>query len=152
MDLHSLVSNGDSKNRKRIGRGNASGWGKTAAKGHKGQKARSGGGVAPWFEGGATPLYRRLPKFGFKSLKQIQKKNKFNLVSLTDLNKFNDGDTVDLTSLRAHGLAGSNKLRGGVKILATGDLSTKNLIIKVNAISSTAQAKIEELGGTIETL
>ena len=128
----------------RRGRGHGSGNGKTAGKGHKGQKARSG---APrvGFEGGQMPLYRRLPKRGFtnRNTKEIV------AVNIDRLNVFEDGADVTIEALQAKGIV--NKTYDGVKILATGEL-TKKLNVKVNAFSEGAKAKIEALGGTCEVI
>lgn len=140
---------GARKNRKRLGRGNASGQGRTAGKGEKGQKARTGGKIPAWFEGGSVPLYRKIPKLGFKSRKQILGVNSYALINVSDLNLFDDGDVVDLQALRERGVHESCKNRAGVKLLANGDL-TKKLTVKVNAASEEAVKKIEAAGGTIE--
>jgi len=146
MDLSNLKpAAGSTKNRKRIGRGPGSGTGKTAAKGHKGQKARSGGSVKPGFEGGQMPLQRRLPKRGFTSLnKQI-----FAVVNLSDLDVFEAGSVVGLEALGTAGLIGS--VKDGVKILATGEL-TKALTIQAHKFSKAAAEKIEAAGGKVEVL
>jgi large subunit ribosomal protein L15 len=140
---------GARKNRKRLGRGNASGTGRTSGKGEKGQKARTGGKIPAWFEGGSVPLYRKIPKLGFKSRKQILGINSYALVNVSDLNLFKDGDVVDLEALKARGVSESCKNRAGVKLLANGEL-TKKLTVKVNAASQEAVKKIEAAGGTIE--
>ena len=128
----------------RRGRGHGSGNGKTAGKGHKGQKARSG---APriGFEGGQMPLYRRLPKRGFtnRNSKDIV------AINISALEAFEDGATVDVEALIAKGII--NNPRDGVKILGNGEL-TKKLNVKVNAYSESAAAKIQELGGTAEVM
>jgi len=128
----------------RRGRGHGSGNGKTAGKGHKGQKARSG---APrtGFEGGQMPLYRRLPKRGFKCIntKDIV------AINVSMLNKFNDGDDVTVEALKANGVI--SHARDGVKILGNGEL-TKKVNVKVNAYSASAKEKIEALGGTAEVI
>ena len=130
--------------RKRLGRGIGSGLGKTSGKGHKGQKARSGGGVRRGFEGGQTPLYRRLPKRGFNN---IHAKN-YTEVTLTMLNK-SEATEVTAESLLASGAI--SKIGDGVKILGNGEL-TKKLNVKVNAVSETAKTKIEAAGGTVEVI
>ena len=129
----------------RRGRGHASGNGKTAGRGHKGQKARTGGGVRPGFEGGQMPLYRRLPKRGFKcrNTKHIIAIN----VALLDV--FENGATVDIDALKSKGLV-SNP-RDGVKILGNGDIN-KKLTVKVNQFSESAARKIQEAGGTAEVI
>ena len=145
MNLHELSpAEGANKSSKRIGRGHGSGWGKTAGKGHKGQKARSG---APriGFEGGQMPLYRRLPKRGFKN---INSKNII-AINVSMLNRFEDGATVNVESLMEIGLV-SNP-RDGVKILGNGEL-TKKLNVAVNAYSASAIEKIQALGGSAEVI
>ncbi len=130
----------------RRGRGHGSGNGKTAGKGHKGQKARSGGGVRPGFEGGQMPLYRRIPKRGFKCIntKEIVAIN----VSL--LNEiFDDGAVVDISALASKGLV--SHARDGVKILGNGEI-TKKLTVKVNFYSAAAKEKIEAAGGKAEVI
>lgn len=146
MDLSQLKpATGSTKNRKRIGRGHASGQGKTAGKGHKGQNARSGGGVKPGFEGGQMPLQRRLPKRGFTS---INKKD-YNLVNLRDLEVFEAGSTV---SLELYGQVGIvKKMKDGIKILADGELS-KSLTVQAHKFSKSAVEKIEAAGGKVEVI
>jgi len=146
MDLSNLKpAIGSTKNRKRIGRGPGSGTGKTAGKGHKGQNARSGGGVKPGFEGGQMPLQRRLPKRGFTPLN----KKDYALVNLQDLASFEAGSVVDLEVLTKTGLVGA--VKDGVKILGTGEL-TNALTIKAHKFSKSAAAKIEAAGGTAEVI
>ena len=127
----------------RRGRGHGSGNGKTAGKGHKGQNARSGGGVRPGFEGGQLPLYRKLPKRGFN--------NKFATVyatiNVSDLNKFEDGATVNLEALINAGLV--KKEFDGLKVLGNGEL-TKKLTVEAKVFSATAKEKIEAAGGNAE--
>ena len=130
---------------KRIGRGLGSGNGKTAGKGHKGQNARSGGGVAIGFEGGQTPLYKRIPKRGFTNYTR----KTYAVVNVEQLNKFEDGAVVDAASLKEAGLV--SKLYDGVKVLGNGSLE-KKLTVKVNKVSKTAQALIEKAGGSVEVL
>lgn len=129
----------------RRGRGHGSGNGKTAGKGHKGQKARSGGGVRPGFEGGQMPLYRRLPKRGFKN----RNSKEIIAINVDVLNRFEDGAEVTVESLLA--TSAISKAGDGVKILGNGEL-TKKLTVKVNAVSETAKAKIEAAGGTVEVI
>ena len=147
MKLHELTpAAGSKKAVKRIGRGPASGQGKTAGKGHKGQLARAGRVMRPGFEGGQLPLQRRLPKRGFNNIfaKEIV------TVNVSDLEKrFNDGDVVDVAALKASGLI--KKELDGVKVLGNGDL-TKKLEVKVNAYSEAAKAKIEAAGGKAEVV
>jgi len=150
MDLSSIGGT-DKKNRKRLGRGNGSGTGKTSGKGHKGQKARSGGGTRLGFEGGQMPLYRRVPKRGFYSRKQTLGLNQYTTVKLSDLEKFEDGSEVNHNSLKAGGFNIPSKNKAGLKVLAQGNL-TKKITLKVNAISKSAQEKIESLGGTVEII
>ena len=146
MDLSNLKpAIGSTKNRKRIGRGPGSGTGKTSGKGHKGQNARSGGGVKPGFEGGQMPLQRRLPKRGFVSLN----KKVYALVNLQDLTTFEAGSIVDLEVLTKTGLVGS--VKDGVKILGTGELAIA-LTVKAHKFSKSAAAKIEAAGGTVEVI
>ncbi len=147
MDLSNLrPAIGSTKNRKRIGRGPGSGNGKTAGKGHKGQNARSGGGVKPGFEGGQMPLQRRLPKRGFKSLN----KKVYALVNLRDLQElFETGSVVDIESLGQNGLV--NKIYDGIKVLGDGDLN-KSLTVKAHKFSQSAVAKIEAAGGKAEVI
>mgnify|MGYP001371984706 FL=1 len=146
MDLSNLKpAAGSTKNRKRIGRGPGSGTGKTSGKGHKGQNARSGGGVKPGFEGGQMPLQRRLPKRGFTSLN----KKVYALVNLRDLEVFEAGAVVDVEALGKAGLI--NEVKDGVKILADGELS-KSLTVQAHKFSKSATAKIEAAGGKAEVL
>ncbi len=147
MDLSNLSPAEGSKhsNNFRRGRGHGSGNGKTAGKGHKGQKARSGA-PRPGFEGGQMPLYRRIPKRGFtnRNSKEIVS------INLSVLEKqFENGATVDVEALLAAGII--KEVRDGVKILGNGEL-TKKLDVKVNAFSATAKEKIEALGGTAEVI
>ena len=146
MDLNTLKpAIGSTKNRKRIGRGIGSGHGKTATKGHKGQKARSGGNVEPGFEGGQMPMQRRLPKRGFNPLSRKE----YSLVNLGQMEVFDAGQSVDVEALLKSGLIG--KVRDGVKILANGDL-TKALNVKAHKFSAAAKAKIVAAGGTAEEI
>ena len=144
MKLHELSpAEGSAKAAWRKGRGVGSGNGKTAGKGHKGQNARSGGGVRPGFEGGQLPLYRKLPKRGFH--------NKFAtvyaVVNVEALNKFEDGAVVDLDALLAKKIV--RKVNDGLKVLGNGEL-TKKLTVKANVFSATAKEKIEAAGGKTE--
>ena len=122
---------------KRIGRGQGSGNGKTAGKGHKGQNARSGGGVALGFEGGQTPLYKRIPKRGFTNYTRKE----YAIVNVASLNVFEDGATVDFETLKAAGLL--KKQLDGVKVLGCGEL-TKKLTVKANKFSATSKESIEK--------
>lgn len=136
---------GSTKDSFRKGRGHGSGNGKTAGKGHKGQKARSGGGVRRGFEGGQNPLYRRLPKRGFtcRNTKEII------AINIDTLNVFEDEAVVDIKALKQVGLI--NNPKDGVKILGVGEL-TKKLTIKVNYFSKSATDKIEAAGGKAEVI
>jgi large subunit ribosomal protein L15 len=146
MELNNLKpAIGSTKNRKRIGRGTGSGHGKTATKGHKGQKARSGGNVEPGFEGGQMPMQRRLPKRGFNPLNRKE----YSLVNLGQMEIFEPGSCVDLEALLKCNLI--SKVRDGVKVLANGDL-TKALNVKAHKFSATAKAKIVAAGGTAEEI
>jgi large subunit ribosomal protein L15 len=146
MDLSNLQpASGSTRNRKRIGRGHGSGTGKTAGKGHKGQKARAGGSVKAGFEGGQMPLQRRLPKRGFTPLSRVE----YALVNLRDLELFDAGSVVDVEALGKAGLIG--QLKDGVKILGDGEL-TKALTIKAHKFSKSAQEKIAAAGGTTEVI
>lgn len=145
MNLHNLKTNPGSKHRiKRLGKGESSGLGKTAGKGHKGQKARSGSGVRVGFEGGQMPIHRRLPKRGFNNVRFA---DKVVVVNTAHLQKFfEDGDTVNEESLRAKGL-----VKGAfdqIKLLANGDIS-KKLTVSVDALSASAKEKVEKAGGTV---
>ncbi len=146
MKLHELApAAGSKKDVKRIGRGPASGQGKTAGKGHKGQKARAGRGMRPGFEGGQMPLQRRLPKRGFNNIfaKEIA------AVNVSALNVFEDGAVVDVEALVNAGLV--KKALDGVKVLGNGEIS-KKLTVKANAFSASAQQKIEAAGGKAEVI
>ena len=146
MELNSLKpAIGSTKDRKRIGRGIGSGHGKTATKGHKGQKARSGGNVKPGFEGGQMPMQRRLPKRGFNPLARKE----FTPVNLGQMDIFESGSCVDVEALLKSGLI--SKVRDGVKVLATGEL-TKALTVKAHKFSAAAREKIAAAGGTAEEI
>jgi large subunit ribosomal protein L15 len=148
MKLHELSpAPGSAKERYRKGRGVGSGNGKTAGKGHKGQNSRSGGGVRPGFEGGQLPLYRRLPKRGFKNFVFKKEYAVVNLRMLED--RFNDGDVVTADKLLEARII-KNKL-DGVKILAAGNL-TKKLTVKADLFSENAKNKIESIGGKAEVV
>ena len=145
MKLHELSPNaGSRKRRKRVGRGDSSGLGKTAGRGEKGQKSRTGSSIRPFFEGGQIPLFRRLPKRGFNSPDHIE----YTLVNLNILeDNFAAGDVVDAESLRAKNLIG--KTERMIKILANGEI-TKALTVKADKFSAAAKAKIEAVGGKVE--
>ena len=146
MNLHELSpAEGATKKSKRIGRGHGSGWGKTAGKGHKGQKARSGGSIRPGFEGGQMPLQRRIPKRGFNN---IFAKN-IVAVNVAALEVFEDGAEVTAEALTEKGIV--KKACDGIKILGNGSL-TKKLTVKVNAFSESAKQKIEAAGGKAEVI
>ena len=144
MKLHELSpAEGSVKDTFRKGRGAGSGNGKTAGKGHKGQNARSGGGVRPGFEGGQLPLYRKLPKRGFKNRFAVN----YAIVNVSDLNRFEDGAVVDMEALLAAKLV--RKELDGLKVLGGGEL-TKKLTVKATVFSATAKEKIEAAGGKTE--
>ena len=144
MKLNELSpAQGSAKAAYRKGRGPGSGNGKTAGKGHKGQNARSGGGVRPGFEGGQLPLYRKLPKRGFKNRFAVN----YSIVNIEALNKFEDGAVVDLEALIAAKIV--RKPLDGLKVLGNGEL-TKKLTVKATVFSATAKEKIEAAGGKIE--
>lgn len=144
MKLHELKpAKGATHAPKRLGRGIGSGTGKTAGKGHKGQKARSGGGVRPGFEGGQQPLYRRMPKRGFTNIF----KKEYVVLNVRDLERFENGATVNYETLFEIGLI--KTVRDGVKILGTGEL-TKALTVKVDKVSPAAAEKIVAAGGKVE--
>ena len=145
MKLHELSpAPGSATKAWRKGRGAGSGNGKTAGKGHKGQNARSGGGVRPGFEGGQIPLYRKLPKRGFKN---FPFKKVYAIVNVSDLNKFEDGAVVDTALLLENKII--RKELDGLKILGKGEL-TKKLTVKAAVFSATAKEKIEAAGGKTE--
>jgi large subunit ribosomal protein L15 len=146
MRIHDLSPlKGSKKNRKRVGRGVGSGHGRTSCRGHKGQKARSGGTIVPGFEGGQMPLQRRLPKRGFTNIFRKEAA----VVNLKDLNRFEASAVVDLEALKSAGLV--RKAEGGVKVLGKGDLAHA-ITLKVDKISRTAKEKIEAAGGKVELL
>ena len=146
MRIHDLSPlEGSKKNRKRVGRGVGSGHGRTSCRGHKGQKARSGGTIVPGFEGGQMPFQRRLPKRGFTNLFRKE----FAVVNLKDLNRFEASAVVDLGTLKSVGLVRKGEDR--VKVLGKGDLAHP-VTVKVDRISKTAKNKIEALGGKVELL
>ena len=147
MKLHELSpAEGSVKDVKRIGRGHGSGNGKTAGKGHKGQNARSGGGVRPGFEGGQMPIYRRLPKRGFTNIFA----KTYTEINVTALNSFEDGATVTAESLKAAGII--KKLNDGIKVLGRGDLTAKNLTVQAAKFTKSAEEKITAAGGKAEVI
>ena len=136
---------GSTKKKFRVGRGNGSGAGKTAGKGHKGQNARSGGGVRPGFEGGQMPLQRRVPKRGFVNIFATR----YEAINVDQLNRFEDGNLVDEAAIVKAGLV--KNTRDGIKILGRGEL-TKKLTVKAAAFSEGAKSKIEAAGGKAEVV
>ena len=146
MNLNEMKYNdGARKDIKRLGRGQGSGQGKTAGKGHKGQNARSGGGVAIGFEGGQTPFFKRMPKRGFTNMNRRE----YAVVNIETLEKFENGATVTPELLKEAGIV--KKQYDGVKILGNGTL-TKKLTVNCNKISASAKAAIEKAGGKVEVL
>lgn len=146
MKLHELTpAAGSTKTRIRRGRGLGSGLGKTAGRGHKGQNARSGGGVRPGFEGGQMPLYRRLPKRGFKNVFAKE----YAEVNVGQLNCFEDGATVDPVSFIEAGIL--KNVRDGIRILGGGELE-KKLTVVANGFTKSAVEKIEAAGGKVEVI
>ncbi len=147
MKLHTMKPNeGATKARKRVGRGVGSGLGKTSGKGHKGQNARSGGGVRPGFEGGQQPLFRRIPKRGFNN---ANFRTEYAVINLSDLNKFEDGAIITPELLKEMGLV--KKQLDGIKVLGFGTLE-KKLTVKAHKFSESAKVQIEKLGGKTEVM
>ena len=146
MKLHELKpAIGSTTAPKRLGRGVGSGLGKTSGKGHKGAKARSGGGKGPGFEGGQMPLYRRLPKSGFTNIFAKE----YATINLSELERFEDGTTVTVALLKQHGLV--KQIKDGVKVLGGGEL-TKKLTVQADRFTASAKEKIEALGGKAEVI
>ena len=146
MKLHELKpAEGSTKDRKRIGRGVGSGWGKTAGRGSKGQNSRAGGGTKPGFEGGQMPLTRRIPKRGFNNIFR----QAWTIVNLRDLNRFPADAVVDKDALQAAGLVKNQVKR--IKVLGQGEVSVP-LVVKVQAVSSQARSRIEAAGGRVEVI
>ena len=146
MNLHEMKYNeGARKQTKRLGRGLGSGQGKTSGKGHKGQNARSGGGVAIGFEGGQTPFFKRMPKRGFTNFTRKE----YAIVNLTALEKFDNDAVVTPELLKEAGIV--KKEFDGVKVLGNGTL-TKKLTVKCNKISASAKAAVEKAGGKVEVI
>ncbi|MFD2640116.1 50S ribosomal protein L15 [Piscibacillus salipiscarius] len=143
MKLHELK--GSRKDRNRVGRGMASGNGKTSGRGHKGQKARSGGGTRPGFEGGQMPLFQRLPKRGFTNINRKE----YTIVNLETLNRFEDGTEVTPELLQEAGVI--SKVKSGVKVLGNGSLE-KKLTVKAQKFSASAKEAIEAAGGQTEVI
>jgi len=146
MKLHELKpAEGSRKERNRVGRGIGSGNGKTAGRGQKGQNARSGGGVRPGFEGGQTPLFRRLPKRGFTNINRKE----YQVVNLDKLNRFEDGTEITPELLLETGVV--SKLKAGIKVLGDGKLE-KKLTVKAHKFSASAKEAIEATGGSAEVI
>ena len=147
MRLENLPKTSEMKARKRVGRGPGSGMGKTSTRGENGQKSRSGASIKPWFQGGQTPLYRRLPKRGFNN-KQFE--TKYACINLSDLDRyFKDGEEVTPEVLKERGII--KKGLSGIKVLGNGTLE-KKLVVKANRFSSSAVTKIENAGGKTEVI
>ena len=147
MKLHELNASPEANVRKRVGRGPGSGLGKTSGRGENGQKSRSGASIPAWFQGGQTPLYRRVPKRGFNNARF---RTEYATINLSDLNKyFNDGDEVTPEVLKEKGIIKQQLC--GVKVLGNGELE-KKLTIKANRFSSSAVTKIESAGGKAEVI
>jgi large subunit ribosomal protein L15 len=146
MKLHELHPvEGSTRGRKRVGRGIGSGMGKTSTRGHKGQNSRAGGGVRPGFEGGQTPLFKRLPKRGFNNVNRVE----FNIINIEDLNSFKEGTKVDSLKLVKTGLIKNNNLK--IKVLGNGKLE-KKLTVIAHKFSKSAEQGITEAGGNIEVI
>lgn len=146
MKLENLEKTPEFKSRKRVGRGPGSGMGKTSTRGENGQKSRSGVSIKPWFQGGQSPLYRRVPKRGFNN-KQFE--TKYAVINLSDLNRFEDGDVVTPELLKEKGII--KKQLNGVKVLGNGELE-KKITVKAQRFSSKAVTKIENKGGKAEVI
>lgn len=147
MKLENLQKSPEAKARKRVGRGTGSGMGKTSTRGEKGQRARSGASISPWFQGGQTPLFRRLPKRGFNNARF---ETKFATLNLSQINKFfEDGDVITPEVLKERGII--KKQLSGIKVLGNGELE-KKVTVKANRFSTTAVTKIEKAGGKAEVI
>lgn len=146
MNLHELSQDNAKRKTKRLGRGIGSGTGKTAGKGHKGQNARSGGGVRPGFEGGQMPLTRRLPKRGFTNIFRKE----YTVVNVSDLERFKENTVITAEFLKSEGVV-SKIEKYGLKVLGNGKL-TKPLIVKASKFSESAAAKIKKAGGSYEVI
>ena len=147
MNLNELTpAAGSKKSAFRVGRGHGSGNGKTAGRGHKGQKARSGGGVRPGFEGGQMPIYRRLPKRGFTNIFA----KTYTEINVTALNSFEDGAVVNADALKAAGII--KKINDGVKVLGRGELTAKNITVQAAKFTKSAEEKIAAAGGKAEVI
>lgn len=146
MKLHELKpAEGSRRSRKRVGRGTSSGYGKTSGRGQKGQLARQGGHTRPGFEGGQMPLFRTMPKRGFKNINRKE----YAVINLDDLNKFENGSEVTIADLKAKGLV--KKELSGVKLLANGELKVK-VAVKVNKASKAAEEAVNAAGGSVEVI
>lgn len=146
MKLESLDKTPEFKTRKRVGRGPGSGMGKTSTRGEKGQKSRSGVSIPAWFQGGQSPLYRKLPKRGFTNTRF---ETKYAVINLSDLNRFEDGDVVTPELLKEKGII--KKQLNGVKVLGNGELE-KKITVRAHRFSSKAVTKIEQKGGKAEVI
>ena len=146
MKLNNLEKSPETKARKRVGRGPGSGMGKTATRGENGQKSRSGASISAWFEGGQTPLYKRIPSRGFNNARFTRR---YSIVNVSDLNRFDDGATVTPETLKECGLV--KKELCGIKILGSGTLE-KKLTVKANVFTNSAINKIESIGGKVEVI
>ena len=146
MKLENLCKTPEAKSRKRVGRGPGSGMGKTSTRGENGQKSRSGASISAWFDGGQSPLYRRIPKRGFNNARF---RTEFATINLSDLNKFNDGDVITPEVLKEKGIV--KKQLCGIKVLGNGTLE-KKVTVKAHRFSSAAVTKIESAGGTAEVI
>ena len=146
MKLNELNKLPEAKRRKIVGRGPGSGMGKTSTRGENGQKSRSGASIKPWFRGGESPIYRRIPKRGFNNANFTVR---YATINLNDLNRFNDGDVVTLELLKEMGII--KKELSGLKVLGNGELE-KKITIKANRFSTKAVSKIENAGGTAEVI
>jgi len=147
MKLENLPKSKETKATKRVGRGPGSGMGKTSTRGQKGQLARSGASISPWFQGGQTPLYRRIPKRGFNNARF---ETKYATINLDVINKyFNDGEVVTPEVLKERGII--KKQLSGIKVLGNGTLE-KKVTVKANRFSSKAVTKIEDAGGKAEVI
>lgn len=147
MKLHELKNHpGSTHTRKIVGRGPGSGLGKTSGRGEKGQKARSGSSIKPWFEGGQNPIYKRIPRRGFNNARFTKR---YSVVNVSDLNRFENGETVTPETLKECGLV--KKELSGIKILGSGTLE-KKLTVKANVFTNSAINKIESIGGKVEVI
>jgi len=147
MELNNLPKTAELKARKRVGRGPGSGMGKTSTRGENGQKSRSGASIKPWFQGGQSPLYRRLPKRGFNNARFTVR---YATINISDLNRFfSDGDVVSEEILKERGII--KKSLNGIKILGNGTLE-KKLTVKANRFTTSAVTKIEDAGGKAEVI